>query len=88
MIILDFRTLVEIPAREVFEHAPWSATWYVPLYWALIRSVSDDPCFPNSGSVPIGDIEYRWKAKGVGSKVVVRQRHSPPLSKNSTPPSS
>ena len=31
----------------------------------------------DSGSVSIDDVEYRWKSKGTGSKVVVRRRQSP-----------
>ena len=42
--------------------------------------------FINSGSVSIDDTEYRWKAKGTSSKVVVRRCGSrSPTSESSTP---
>ncbi|KAF9791198.1 hypothetical protein BJ322DRAFT_1040364 [Thelephora terrestris] len=50
MVVLDSRTLEEVPVREVLKNAPGGSTY---------------------GSVRIDDVEYRWKTKGTGSKVVL-----------------
>ena len=45
------------------------------LVWAFRRlcgQIFDHHFVFGSGSVSIDDIEYRWKSKGTGSKVVVR----------------
>jgi len=70
-IVLDFRTLEEVPAREVMGSAPGAPLSMSPVIgWSDFNGIL---LLPDSGSVAIDDTEYRWKSKGTGSKVVVRR---------------
>ena len=37
----------------------------------------------SSGSIKINNVQYKWKAKGVGTKLVVCQNSQPPSESNS-----
>ena len=74
-VVLNDRTSEEVSIREVFGTAPGGDTLYVACLSKRLtpaRPLIDTSIFFRySGSLFIDGIEYRWKTKGTGSKVVV-----------------
>ena len=62
----SWRVLLGVPLSM----SPVAGRWYG---WTLTAIYHHS--FLNSGSVSIDDTEYRWKSKGTGTKVVVRQSY-------------
>ena len=72
-VVLNNRTSEEISIREIFRDAPGGDVLYVPCRCKRRCSQTFDFHFFDSGAMFIEDVEYRWKTKGMGSKVVVSQ---------------
>jgi len=70
-VVLNNRTSEEIPIREIFRVAPGGDVLYVPCLSRRWCGQTSDRRFFDSGSMFIEDIEYMWKTKGTGSKIVV-----------------
>ena len=50
----------------------WEHSLVCPLFRRRCGQTFDPYFVFDSGSVSVDDIDYRWKSKGAGSKVVVR----------------